>query len=145
MNAKSFFSFSIFIFLFFLIPFFSISSFTQSNISNPPINKNTGLIVGCEYLDCDFNDAFELANQIVRIIIWLAGVGFFLVILYAGTLIALNGLIFDGDFQKQVNRAKTMLRFSIIGIVITLSAYLIVDFGFDALGYRYGTPFEFKV
>ena len=124
-------------------PFFVLISVAQSDIQEPPINEKTGLIVDCEFSDCNFNHFFELANIIVKVIIWIAGVGFFLVVLWSGTLIALNGLIFDGDFQNQVNKAKKMLRISIIGILLTLGAYLIVDFGFKALGYRYDEPFNF--
>ena len=96
--------------------------------------EGEGLIVDCEFTDCHFGDIFELANRVIKVLIWLAVTGIALVIIWHGAILAMNAF-FDGEYQGKVKDAQKAIRMALFGLVLALSAYLIVDFFFRQLGY----------
>jgi len=80
--------------------------------------------------------AFDIRVIIVNIIRWLLGlVGLVLVviIMYAGYL-----WMTAGGNEDQITQAKSVIRNAVIGLAIILSAYSIVSFAMNLLGYNTG-------
>lgn len=102
----------IFIFLA-AVPFLAIAQ----NISVVPVNNCS------KYGDCDFNDLVGLANNIIQFCIVAGSIVFAIMFMYAGYIY----LTAVGDTGK-ISKAHTYFWNSIIGFVIMLSAWLLVDF-----------------
>ena len=102
-------------------------------LSSPPTDPNLGITTDCEFTECDITDIYEIANTVVDLLIWLAVFGFALVIVYSGAQLAIAPLLGkSGDYRS---KAKSRITTGLVGLLITLSAYLIVSLGFSVLGY----------
>lgn len=96
----------------------------------------------------DQNDAFEqsagfdantktgdIIALIIQVFLSLLAIIFIILILYAG----FNWMTAGGDEQK-VTKAKDTIYRAVIGLVITLAAFAITYFVFNALPFTTGTP-----
>jgi hypothetical protein len=94
----------------------------------------------CEGTQCSACDLVRLANQVI---VWLIGVLFMLF----AVLIFIAGfrLVTSGGNQDAMTKAKNSMVNAIIGILIVLSAWLIVDTLFRGLNVTYrGGPFPWS-
>lgn len=73
-------------------------------------------------------DAKTVAKNITNVLFWLVGVAAVVVIIYSG----INFITASGDPSK-ITRAKTMLTYAIVGLVVALSTYAIVNFTISKL------------
>lgn len=112
------------------------SSTSTSTIQQPSFwSVDTGLLPECGYSlsdqgrSCGFNDFIVLINNIIKYIIVLIIPIMAIVFAYAGFLFLTSG----GDSAKRT-KAKKAMTSAIIGIVIILSAWLIVRTIVRALG-----------
>jgi cbb3-type cytochrome oxidase subunit 3 len=64
----------------------------------------------------------EIIPEIIKTILKLMGTLAFLLFIYAGVIMVLR----DGD-QEKVTKAKQILKYSVIGAVVALTAYLVVE------------------
>ena len=119
--------------------------------STPPVDG--GLVVDCGFgeskmvdgkevgrKDCGVEHVFELAENVVRVLIWLAVTGFVLVLIWFGAAFSLNAFLYAGDAQQAVSRAKNGLKLATFGLILVLGAWLLVRSFFGILGYV-GDPF----
>ena len=83
---------------------------------------------GAGYKVTDNNLAITV-GLIIRVVVSVLGVVFLILTLYAGILWMTSA----GD-AKQVDKAKSILISSVIGLIIALSAYAITNFVVDTLG-----------
>ena len=120
--------------IFLAAPIASASNPSDDVGANLPY-EDTGLVVDCEFTECHFGHIFELANRIVKVLIWIAVTGIALVIIWHGAILAMNGF-FPGEYQGKVKGAQKAIRTALFGLVLALSAYLIVDFFFRQLRYK---------
>jgi hypothetical protein len=94
----------------------------------------------CEGTQCSACDLVRLANQVI---VWLIGVLFMLF----AVLIFIAGfrLVTSGGNQDAMTKAKNSMINAIVGILIVLSAWLIVDTLFRGLNVTYrGGPFPWS-
>lgn len=83
----------------------------------------------CNAKECGWVELVKLGNQVLSFGIFLAVLGATLAIVWAGWKMTMN-MGNDGE----VKEAKKILWKAIVGIVITMSAYMIVQFILDNLG-----------
>lgn len=76
---------------------------------------------GCSLTDQDTAD--KMANKIIEIVLSMIGVLAVGVMIYGGIMY----IISTGDAAK-VNRAKHIIMYGLIGLVVSLLAYMIVQF-----------------
>ncbi len=132
-----------FVSLFFSTP---ILSALPSDAIDPIPSEGEGLVVDCGFPGqndgdgCKISHLFTLANKILKVIIWFATIGFVLVIVWSGVRMSIN--VFWGGPEAVTSAAKKHIGWSAFGLILVLSAWLIVKFAFAALGYRYGSPFS---
>lgn len=87
-----------------------------------------GLVPDCEGSSCNFGYLIQLANNIIKFLILTGTSVFAIMFMYAGyTYLTANGN------TSQVEKGHTLLLDSIIGFVIMLAAWLLVDFILTAL------------
>ena len=70
----------------------------------------------------------ELVSDIIRVVLGLLGIIFLALIIYAGFM----WMTARGN-EEQIEKAKRIIRGSIVGILITVSAYAITGFVVDAI------------
>ena len=107
----------------------------------------SNLIIDCSFgeagkSDCSLGHAFELANNIMKLLIWLAIVGAGIVITWKGMKLATN-VFWPGGYNAARENFQKALKAIFIGIFLILSAYLIVRAAFNIVGYE-RDPFEYK-
>ena len=92
--------------------------------------------------NCGFKHVFQLANNIMKLLIWLAITGAGVLIFYKGAKLAVNVFIKGGD-QAARTEVQNALKATLWGLILILSAYLIVRTGFQIIGYNLngGDPF----
>lgn len=119
------------------------SSYSVSITSNDQV-KESNLIVNCSFgegNDCGIEHLFELANNIMKLLLWLAITGAGILIFYRGAVLAINVFVKGGD-QDARKKVQDALKAILWGLVFILSAYLIVKAGFNIIGYNLGNPFQ---
>lgn len=119
------------------------SSYSVSITSNDQV-KESNLIVNCSFgegNDCGIEHLFELANNIMKLLLWLAITGAGILIFYRGAILAINVFVKGGD-QDARKKVQDALKAILWGLVFILSAYLIVKAGFNIIGYNLGNPFQ---
>lgn len=81
-----------------------------------------GWFVTCNGLDCNFCDGIQMINFILQ---WVVRIS----IMLGGVLLVVAGfrLVTSGGDEKQYKRAKEMLFSAIIGFIIVLAAWTIID------------------
>ena len=86
-------------------------------------------LVPCTGADCHISDLGELVN---RIITFLIAISFPL----AAVMFAIGGftLMFSGGNQGKIDTAKSLMKSSVLGLLLVLFAYLIVKTLLSALG-----------
>ena len=92
---------------------------------------------------CGIKHLFQMANNIIKWLIWLALVGAGALIFFKGAKLATN--VFDkGGHQEARKGVQEALKKTLIGLIVILGAYLIVKAGFDIIGYNLngGDPFK---
>jgi hypothetical protein len=78
--------------------------------------------VPCEGVECTACDLVKMANEIIK---WLMGI---LMILFAFLMVKAGlGLVISGGNESALSAAKDSLKNALIGFVIVLAAWLIVD------------------
>ena len=81
------------------------------------VSGNTAVCSG------DAKDAKEIAKNIISVLLWIVGMASIIVIVYSGiTFVASAGN------PSQITRAKTMLLYAVVGLVVSILAYAIVNF-----------------
>lgn len=125
--------------------------FSQTNsalVVQTPEQSN--LIVDCSFgetgkEDCSVEHFFELANNVMKLLLWVAITGAGLLIFYKGTKLAAN-VFTKGGYQQARKEVQDALRATLVGLLFILSAYLIVKAGFDIIGYNLndGDPFKYN-
>ncbi len=121
------------------------SSYSVSITSNDQVEESN-LIVNCSFgegNDCGIEHLFELANNIMKLLLWLAITGAGILIFYRGAVLAINVFVKGGD-QEARKKVKDALRAILFGLIFILSAYLIVNAGFNIIGYNLGNPFQWN-
>ncbi|MCY4577087.1 MAG: hypothetical protein OXB96_01475 [Candidatus Kaiserbacteria bacterium] len=117
-------------------------------------DKDSGLIVDCtfgsekdetgrkEKEQCGIKHLFQLANNIMKLLLWLAITGAGILLFYKGARLAINVFVKGGDQQARKDM-QSALKAIAFGLLFVLSAYLIVKAGFDIIGYNLngGNPF----
>ena len=129
----------------------SATAIAQSETNNALVVKTpeqSNLILDCSFgeegkEDCGVQHFFQLANNIMRLLLWVAVVLAGLLIFYKGTKLAIN--VAAGGHQKAKKEVQDALRATLWGLLFILSAYLIVKAGFDIIGYNLndGDPFKY--
>lgn len=83
----------------------------------------------CQQKECGWPELIMLANEIIKFAVYIACVGATITFAWAGFKMLMNA-----GSSGEIEKAKKMMWTAIIGIVITLSAWLIVKFILDNLG-----------
>ena len=91
---------------------------------------------------CGIKHLFQLANNIMKLLLWLAVTGAGILIFYKGAKLAIH--LTQGGQQKVRGEVQNALKAVAFGLIFILSAYLIVKAGFDIIGYNLndGDPFK---
>lgn len=93
--------------------------------------KGHSLVPSCPNGACGFNELIAMVNHIIKfIIVDIATPIAAIVFVYAGIL-----LIFSGGDSGKITKAKAMLKNLVIGFVIVLAAWLIVNTILSTLGF----------
>jgi hypothetical protein len=71
----------------------------------------------------------QIIGGIVNVLIWVAGIASVIVIIVSGIM-----YITSGGNEKSVTNAKNALLYAIIGLVISIAAFAIVNFVLKSLG-----------
>jgi len=122
---------TIFCSLILLVVFFAVS--TVNAQTDPPTaltEESSGLsrFIPCSGVDCNACHVVKLGNELI---IWLFGIIFLLfavLMMYAGF-----GLVTSGGNPAALQSAKSMFTNALIGLLIVMSAWLIVDTIMQAL------------
>ncbi len=111
--------------------------------------EQSNLIIDCSFgesgkEDCSIKHFFQLANNVMKLLLWVAITGAGLLIFYKGTKLAVN-VFTKGGHQQARKEVQDALRATLVGLLFILSAYLIVKAGFDIIGYNLndGDPFKY--
>ena len=130
----------------------SSAAIAQSDTNNALVAKTpeqSNLVLDCSFgeegkADCGIRHFFQLANNIMRLLLWVAVTGAGLLIFYKGTKLAINVSV-KGGHQGARREVQDALKATLWGLLFILSAYLIVKAGFDIIGYNLndGDPFKF--
>ena len=109
-------------------------------------SEESGLIIDCSFgegNDCGVEHLFELANNVMRLLLWLAITGAGILIFFKGAKLAINVFVKGGDQQAR-KEVQDALKAVLFGLMFILSAYLIVKAGFNIIGYDLGDPFKWN-
>lgn len=107
---------------------------------------NSGLIVDCGFgkgeKTCEIRHLFDLANRIIKLLLWVAVTGAGIVIFWKGVKLATN-IFWPGGYNTARDDFQKSMKGVLTGLFFILSAYLIVKAGFDIVGYQLndGKPF----
>ena len=71
---------------------------------------------------CTLDDLVPVVNNVVNIVLFLAGSGMLLMFVYGGYL-----WVSSGGSPERVSKGKEVIKAAIIGIVLVLGSWLIVD------------------
>lgn len=104
------------------LPYFVFASTTTSVSENSPLQKMQK-VAESSYETADPSSLMTYAGQFISIILGLLGIIFICLLVYAG----FNWMTAAGD-SDDVKKAKLTIRTSVIGLVITISAYAIWRF-----------------
>lgn len=85
----------------------------------------------CNNKECGWQELMALANEILKFAVYLAVLGATVSFVYAGFKMMMN----QGN-SGEIEKAKGIIYTAAIGLVITMSAWLIVDFVLDNFGVR---------
>ena len=128
------------------------STVVLSQTNNALVTKTpeqSNLIIDCSFgeegkEDCGVKHFFQLANNIMKLLLWVAVTGAGLLIFYKGTKLAIN-VFTKGGHQQARKEVQDALKATLVGLLFILSAYLIVKAGFDIIGYNLndGDPFKY--
>lgn len=88
----------------------------------PEVSSAAGLVPGCEGASCSACDLVSLGNNVLGWLIGVLMVVFALMLVWAGL-----GLVMSGGNPEAKKSAKSKLTNSLIGLVIVLASFLIVD------------------
>lgn len=87
------------------------------------VSGNTAVCSG------DAKDAKDIAKNVISVLLWIVGAASIIVIIYSGiTFVTSSGN------PSQITRAKTMLLYAVIGLVVSILAYAIVNFIVSSAG-----------
>ena len=81
------------------------------------VSGNTAVCSG------DAKDAKEIAKNIISVLLWIVGMASIIVIVYSGIT-----FVTSAGNPNQILRAKTMLLYAVVGLVVSILAYAIVNF-----------------
>lgn len=81
------------------------------------VSGNTAVCSG------DAKDAKEIAKNIISVLLWIVGMASIIVIVYSGIT-----FVTSAGNPSQITRAKTMLLYAVVGLVVSILAYAIVNF-----------------
>lgn len=81
------------------------------------VSGNTAVCSG------DAKDAKEIAKNIISVLLWIVGIASIIVIIYSGIT-----FVTSAGNPSQIARAKTMLLYAVVGLVVSILAYAIVNF-----------------
>ena len=81
------------------------------------VSGNTAVCSG------DAKDAKEIAKNIISVLLWIVGMASITVIIYSGIT-----FVTSAGNPSQIARAKTMLLYAVVGLVVSILAYAIVNF-----------------
>lgn len=95
-----------------ILPYFVFASGMAENLQN--VGGSAG------YAEADSTSVSSIAGTIVATVLGLLGIIFVVLIIYAGILWMTAG----GD-EGKVEKAQTILKNAIIGLIVTVSAYAI--------------------
>jgi hypothetical protein len=113
------------------VVFFGVALIGLSLVSAPAVFADRSSIdkicndaTMAEQAGCDnTTEAQDLVGDIIRTVMWVAGVVAVAFIIYGGVLYMISG----GDSTK-AQTAKTVIQYAVIGLVIVILAYAIVAF-----------------
>ncbi|MDE0243111.1 MAG: hypothetical protein OYG31_00080 [Candidatus Kaiserbacteria bacterium] len=108
------------------------------------VNPPDGLVVDCGFPGsenaCTFDRLKEVGVRIMRYLIWFAIFGIVALITWIGFLFATN-ILRGGDIESEFRKAKGKLLWGILGLILVLGAWLLVEFLFvDVFKYDGGNP-----
>jgi len=89
--------------------------------------SETGL-VPCDGADCGTDDAIKLANNVIEFLIKMLGVIAVIALVYTGFK-----MVVSAGNESEWGKAKGMFTNIVIGIIIILSAFLVVDIILEGL------------
>jgi len=90
---------------------------TPFNACKNVVSGNTAVCSG------DAKDAKEIAKNIISVLLWIVGMASIIVIVYSGIT-----FVTSAGNPSQITRAKTMLLYAVVGLVVSILAYAIVNF-----------------
>ena len=108
-------------------------------------NEKTGKLLPGSKENCGIKHLFQLANNIMKLLLWLAIIGAGVVIFWKGAKLATN-IYWPGGYDTARSEFQEALKVILIGLAIILGAYAIVQTGFNIVGYdedELGDPFVF--
>lgn len=105
----------------------------------PMLTFAAGLVPDCGVVvdgvmaePCDFNRLMELANKVINFLLFVIAAPLMaLILVYAGWL-----YISDAGSEKNITKAKDIMKKGIIGFVCALAAWLIIHTIMISLGYN---------
>lgn len=106
-----------------LLTFISAVAFAPMIVFGQPTGSITGgPLVPCDGTDCDFESIVTLAERILN---FLVGLG----IVVSAAMFAYTGWLFfsDSGSTQNVEQGKKVFGYVVIGLVIILAAWLVVD------------------
>ena len=134
-------------------PAATISRYSVQVISDDHVEKSN-LIIDCTFgveedeagnpkEQCSIKHLFQLANNVMKLLLWLAITGAGILIFYRGAQLAIN-VFTKGGHQEARSKVQSALKAILIGLIFILGAYLLVKAGFDIIGYNLngGDPFK---
>jgi hypothetical protein len=104
-----------------IFPYFVFAQNSETDSLNPL--QNLGQTAKDGGYNTDVNDPNAIIGVVITAVLGLLGIIFLVLIIYAGYLWMTAG----GDSDK-VTKAKDILRTSIIGLILVISAYAITQF-----------------
>ncbi len=104
------------IFLAFIVPTSAFAA-TPFGACKNVVSGNTAVCSG------DAKDAKEIAKNVISVLLWIVGMASIIVIVYSGIT-----FVTSAGNPSQITRAKTMLMYAVIGLVVSILAYAIVNF-----------------
>ena len=96
---------------------------TPFNACKNVVSGNTAVCSG------DAKDAKDVAKNVISVLLWIVGIASIIVIIYSGI-----AFITSAGNPSQITRAKTMLLYAVIGLVVSILSYAIVNFIVNSAG-----------
>ena len=112
--------------------YMNLLALTAKAQSSLPDKLRDGVAVDCEYLDCSCVDFVQQFENLYLLLVWITLFVVFIAILYVGVIFALNAFT-AGELKAKQEDAKRIARATLIGTIIVLGAYGIVNFVFSIL------------